>query len=44
MEQAAWILLAILFSGFLLGLVRGGWTGRGGAKDWFNAKFKGQPA
>lgn len=44
MNQAAWIILAILFSGLLLGLVRGGWTGPGGAKQWFDAKFKGQPA
>lgn len=43
MNQVAWILLAILASGLLLALVRGGWTGAGGAHDWFDAKFKGQP-
>lgn len=44
MNQAAWITLAILFSGLLLALVRGGWTGPGGAQAWFRVKFKGQPA
>ena len=44
MNQAAWIILAILFSGLLLALVRGGWTGPGGALDWFRVKFKGSPA
>jgi cell division protein FtsW (lipid II flippase) len=44
MNQAAWILLTILFAGLLLALVRGGWTGTGGAQSWFRVKFKGQPA
>lgn len=44
MNQAAWIILAILFSGLVLGLTRGGWTGAGGALDWFRVKFKGQAA
>jgi hypothetical protein len=43
-NQVAWLLLAVLFSGLLLALVGGGWTGSGGAKGWFRAKFKGQPA
>lgn len=43
MNQAAWIILAVFFSGLMLSLVRGGWTGGGGALDWFRAKFKGQP-
>lgn len=44
MEQVAWIILAILASGLLLALVNGGWTGKHGARDWFKAKFLGQPA
>lgn len=44
MNQVAWIILALLFAGLLQGLIRGGWTGAGGAKTWFDAKFKGQPA
>lgn len=43
MEQAARIFLAIVFSGLLLALVTGGWTGHGGALDWFKAKFLGKP-
>lgn len=42
--MVAWTLLAILFSGLLVALIKGGWTGAGGAKDWFKAKFLGQPA
>jgi hypothetical protein len=41
-NQAAWILLAILLSGMLLALARGGWTGPGGAQAWYRAKFLGQ--
>lgn len=44
MNQAAWVILAVLFSGLLIALAKGGWTGTGGAQDWFRAKFKGQPA
>jgi hypothetical protein len=44
MNQAAWVILAVLFSGLLIALAKGGWTGHGGALDWFRAKFKGQPA
>lgn len=43
MEQAAWIFLAILFSGLLIALIKGGWTGAGGASSWYKAKFLGQP-
>jgi hypothetical protein len=43
-NQFAWIVLLVLFSGLLLALVRGGWTGPGGASAWFRTKFKGQPA
>lgn len=44
MNQLAWIILAVFFSGLLIALAKGGWTGPGGAKAWFDAKFKGQPA
>lgn len=44
MNQLAWIILALLASGLLLALTHGGWTGPGGAMDWYRAKFKGQPA
>jgi hypothetical protein len=40
--QVAWILLALLFSGLLIALAKGGWTGPGGARDWYKAKFLGQ--
>lgn len=43
MERLAWTLLAIIFSGLALALANGGWTGPGGAKTWFKAKFLGQP-
>ena len=43
MERVAWIVLALIFSGLALALVNGGWTGKNGAKDWFNAKFLGKP-
>ncbi len=38
------MLLAVLGAGLLIGLVQGGWTGHGGALDWFKAKFLGQPS
>jgi hypothetical protein len=41
-EQLAWIILAILFSGLLIALAKGGWTGSGGAQQWFRSKFLGQ--
>jgi hypothetical protein len=44
MERASKILLAIIAAGLLVALVKGGWTGHGGAQDWFKAKFLGQPA
>lgn len=44
MNQFAWIVLAVLFSGLLIGLVNGGWTGPGGARQWFKSKFLGQTA
>jgi hypothetical protein len=43
-NQVAWMILLVLFAGVLLSLTKGGWTGTGGAKSWFDAKFKGQPA
>jgi hypothetical protein len=43
-NELAWIVLAMLFSGLLIALATGGWTGTNGALDWFRAKFKGQPA
>jgi hypothetical protein len=43
-EQLAWILLTILFSGLLIALAAGGWTGPNGAQQWFRSKFKGQTA
>jgi hypothetical protein len=43
-NTVAWAILAIFFSGVLLALTKGGWTGPGGAKAWFDAKFRGQPA
>ena len=42
MDQIAWIILAVLLAGLLIALVQGGWTGAGGAKAWFKAKFLGQ--
>lgn len=42
MEQVAWVILAVLFSGLLIALATGGWTGPHGAKAWFKAKFMGQ--
>lgn len=41
-NQLAWILLLVLFSGVLLALAKGGWTGPGGAQAWYRAKFLGQ--
>lgn len=42
METAAKIVLLLLVAGLLASLARGGWTGQGGAQDWFKAKFLGQ--
>ena len=42
MEQVSWTLLALMFAGLFLALVTGGWTGPGGAKQWFSAKFLGK--
>jgi hypothetical protein len=42
--MVAWIVLALIFAGLLIALIKGGWTGPGGAKDWFSAKFLGRPA
>ncbi len=44
MDQVAWLILAVIFAGLLIALIQGGWTGKGGARDWFKAKFLGQPA
>jgi len=41
-EQGARIFLAVIFSGLLLAIATSGWTGKGGAKDWFAAKFLGK--
>jgi hypothetical protein len=41
-NQVAWILLGIMFSGLLIALAKGGWTGPGGAQTWYKAKFLGQ--
>lgn len=41
--MVAWIILGLLFSGLLIALIKGGWTGAGGAQDWYRAKFLGQP-
>jgi hypothetical protein len=43
-DDVAGIILGLLLSGVLIALVKGGWTGPGGAKAWWNAKFLGQPA
>lgn len=42
MEQLSWIVLLLFAAGLLLALVNGGWTGPGGAKTWFDAKFLGK--
>jgi len=42
MDEIAGILLALLAAGLLIALVKGGWTGPGGAKAWFDAKFLGK--
>ncbi len=44
MGDIAGIILALFAAGLLIALVKGGWTGKGGAKDWFRAKFLGQVA
>ncbi|HWD76924.1 MAG TPA: hypothetical protein VG371_17435 [Solirubrobacteraceae bacterium] len=44
MDDIAGILLGLLLSGVLIALVKGGWTGPGGAKAWWRAKFLGQTA
>lgn len=44
MNTAATILLLLLLAGLLASLAKGGWTGPGGAEDWFKAKFLGQTA
>jgi hypothetical protein len=43
-DQLAWIILAFLASGLLIALAAGGWTGPNGARQWFKAKFLGQPS
>lgn len=43
MEELSKILLAIIAAGILIALANGGWTGPGGVKDWWKAKFLGQP-
>ena len=42
MDHAASLILLILFSGLFIALMKGGWTGQGGALSWFKAKFLGQ--
>ena len=42
MDHAATLILLVLFSGLLIALIKGGWSGSGGALDWFKAKFFGQ--
>ncbi len=44
MEQVSWIILLIIFAGLLLAVINGGWTGQGGAKQWFQVKFLGKAA
>lgn len=44
MEKASTLILLVLFSGLFIALVKGGWTGKGGAQAWFKAKFLGQTA
>lgn len=44
MDHVASLILLILFSGLLIALIKGGWTGQGGALSWFKAKFLGQTA
>jgi hypothetical protein len=43
-EQISWIVLLLFAAGLLIALVKGGWTGSGGAKAWFDAKFLGKTA
>jgi hypothetical protein len=43
-DDIAGIILGLLLSGVLIALVKGGWTGPGGAKAWWNAKFLGKTA
>lgn len=44
MDHAATLILLVLFSGLLIALVKGGWSGQDGATTWFKAKFLGQVA
>jgi hypothetical protein len=43
MENLSRILLGVVFSGLLIALIQGGWTGHNGALQWYKAKFLGQP-
>lgn len=43
MDDLAGILLALMLSGLLIALAKGGWTGPGGARAWWSAKFLGKP-
>jgi hypothetical protein len=42
MDHAATLILLFLFAGLFIALIKGGWTGPGGATSWFKAKFLGQ--
>lgn len=42
MDQLSTLILLIIFSGLFIALVKGGWSGQGGAISWFKAKFLGQ--
>ena len=44
MDDLARIILMVLAGGLTLALVRGGWNGRGGVRDWLSMKFLGKPA
>jgi hypothetical protein len=42
MDQLSSLLLLLIFAGLFIALIKGGWTGPGGAQAWFKAKFLGQ--
>jgi hypothetical protein len=41
-DQLSILILLFVFSGLFIALVKGGWSGPGGAETWFKAKFLGQ--